>query len=187
MSNGDFNKNTSGIEVDNSPVQNLKATMRLSRDMGMRQRKKDSWAKPKNQAPPPPGAQSTQIATTGAKFAVVVNSSVGCPDCATEFEVVPEYYGEVAECEMCSCVFTIKPPEVSPPPGLSRPVPMQKSPPPMPKATPPPQAPPQARVPTPEAPPIANQNDTMTYALIGLVSVLIILLIGTLIFFVLKK
>ena len=77
-------RNISGIELDDSPVQVMKTTMKLTRDMGMAQKRKKSWGKPSAGQLPPKKA--------GPKYSIALENSVACPNCEMEFEIVPEYY-----------------------------------------------------------------------------------------------
>lgn len=93
---------SSGIQPEDNPVEGLKATMKLSRDMGMSQRRKR--ARQDARAPTPPAAAA------GPMSAIATESSVSCPNCDLEYEITPEVYGVVAECENCNCEFQIKAP-----------------------------------------------------------------------------
>ena len=103
--------NTSGIEFDDSPVEVMRTTMKLSRDMGMSQKRKKSW--PKSQGKSAPAATATKTKKTMPKYSIACQNSVACPNCEMEFEIIAEYYGALAECEDCGCEFTIVPPETS--------------------------------------------------------------------------
>lgn len=112
------NPTSSGIQPSSNPVEGLKATMKLTRDMGMAQQRKRARPEgaPAAAAPAAPAsAPAAPAAATAVKmlYAIATPNSVSCPKCRQEYEITPEAYGVVAECAGCACEFQIQAPAVA--------------------------------------------------------------------------